>query len=386
MTFPLSLDYPGGGTYAFLETAQQLKKAGAMVSIVNVNSDRQKVLFPPSLPSSISGEKTAKSLHEQDITVISLPASRFTFVLDSLSIRKAVNNCLRQHSVDAIISWHHEAAFLGTIANKQKIPLAQRAAGNYTLVLNSPRGWLWSKLNYWLLRRTFQQADIIWANSSFTQQDAIEVFQINPDKVKVVPEGINPLFYSAERHQDETQEVQRFFFFGQWSKRKGLLDTLAAFGDVAAQGKRNWQLQIAGWGDEEALWKTAEQHGIADLIQVVGRLNHPDLLKALKLAQVVILPSHIESFGLAVIESQASGIPVIAYDTGAVPDIIEDSVTGWLVPLNRIDLLTKAILDALAHPAQTYKMGLAGRDRVVQRYSWEHTITQFLEDIKKLKK
>ncbi|NIP32684.1 glycosyltransferase, partial [Candidatus Saccharibacteria bacterium] len=70
-------------------------------------------------------------------------------------------------------------------------------------------------------------------------------------------------------------------------------------------------------------------------VKLLGKLDHQELVKALEWAQVVLLPSQFESFGLAVAEAQTAALPVIAYHSAAVTEMIEDGKTGWLVPLNR---------------------------------------------------
>jgi glycosyltransferase involved in cell wall biosynthesis len=121
-----------------------------------------------------------------------------------------------------------------------------------------------------------------------------------------------------------------------------------------------------------------------DQVRLLGKLDHPALIKALEWAQVAVLPSYIESFGLAVAEAQAGGLPVIAYDSGAVPEMVENGRTGWLVPLKQIDLLAEAILNSMKKPAKTYQMGLAGREKLAGRFTWSRTTQQMLNDIEKL--
>jgi len=152
-------------------------------------------------------------------------------------------------------------------------------------------------------------------------------------------------------------------------------------GQVAAQGFREWEFRIAGWGNKKRVLQSIQENGIMEQVRLLEKLDHAALVRVMEWSQVAILPSYIESFGLAVAETQASGTPVIAYASSAISELIENGKTGWLVPLKRTDLLAQAIIEAINNPVKTYKMGVAGRERIVKCYSWPHTIQLMLDDI-----
>jgi len=95
------------------------------------------------------------------------------------------------------------------------------------------------------------------------------------------------------------------------------------------------------------------------------------------------LPSYAESFGLAVAESQLSGLPVVAYNVGGVPEIVEHGHTGWLVPVGDVDALAGTIHAAIREPDAAFRMGLAGRKRVSARFSWVETGQTMLSVLKR---
>lgn len=384
MTFPISLGIPGGGPYAFLQTACYLKAAGAEVTVMPLHSIGLKTFLRRAVPPEKDGRDQIEKLHEAGVHVVPVPVTRLTFAFDGVSMFRAVSAYVRQKQVDAIISWHHEGVFMDKICKANNILFAFRASGNYELISHHSKGRLWSILTHQMIKRAAARADAIWASSDFTRKEATKFLDLNPDKVRVIPEGLNPIFQTARR-QEGNEPVTRFFYFGAWAKAKGLFDALAAFGLVAAQGLEAWEFHIAGWGDEEKVWQTARQNAIIDKIQVLRNLNHPNLVKALEWSQVVILPSKIESFGLAVAEAQASGVPVIAYNGGAVAEIVEDGVTGWIAPINRVDLLAEAIKDSMNDPMKTYCMGLAGRAKIAGRFSWSGTAQQMLGELERMK-
>lgn len=180
--------------------------------------------------------------------------------------------------------------------------------------------------------------------------------------------------------------VSRLIFFGSLAPLKGVFDAIDALGRVFAAGYRDWVLKIAGWGDEERVRQAAEAAGIGDRVVFLGRLDHSQLSRELEWAHVAVLPSRAESFGLAIAEAQAAAVPVISYAAGSVPEVVADGRTGWLVPVGRIDRLAQAIIEAIQDPDRTFRMGLAGRERIMNMFSWERTARDMLAAIEEMKR
>ncbi len=381
LTFPFSLGISGGGTYAFLQTAHHLKAARIEVTVIPLQSSGLKRFNRRKLPANQDGQEQINLLREKNIKVIPVQTTRLSFIFDPISMRNAVSDFVDDQQVDAIISWHHEAALLGRICEKHKIFFACRAVGNYNHLTNHRRGRLWSMIITRFLSRAFTKADVIWTPSAFTRKEVLKTFMVDSQKVKVIPEGINPIFQTAERNRKQNESIRRFFYFGVWSKAKGLFDALEALGLVKKQGFKALQFHIAGWGNEKVVRQAIEDNGLQNQVKLLGKLDHQELVKALEWAQVVLLPSQFESFGLAVAEAQTAALPVIAYHSAAVTEMIEDGKTGWLVPLNRTDLLAQAIIEAIKNPDQTHRMGLAGREKIGGRFTWPQTVQQMLQDI-----
>ena len=82
----------------------------------------------------------------------------------------------------------------------------------------------------------------------------------------------------------------------------------------------------------------------------MGPRKDEALRAELEQADLAIMPSHAESFGLALAEAQAAGLPVVAYHAGSVPEVIDDGVSGWLAPLHDVDRLAAFIEAATRDP------------------------------------
>ena len=94
-------------------------------------------------------------------------------------------------------------------------------------------------------------------------------------------------------------------------------------------------------------------------------------------AAVSVIPSLEEGFGIPAAEAMGCEIPVIATDAGGLPEVVEDGVTGRIVPKGNVDALTEALDQLLADPALRRQMGRAGRQRALDRFDWDGTAQQF---------
>jgi glycosyltransferase involved in cell wall biosynthesis len=124
--------------------------------------------------------------------------------------------------------------------------------------------------------------------------------------------------------------------------------------------------------------KRAADRGVTELVRFTGAI--PDVERAYHAADVFVMPSTREAFGLVLVEAMASGLPVVATRIEGVTDeILDDGTTGWLVPAGDEDALARALANILADPAEAKAMGLRARESVVNRYGLEASRERWLE-------
>ena len=107
-------------------------------------------------------------------------------------------------------------------------------------------------------------------------------------------------------------------------------------------------------------------------VRYLGEVSEAEKWDAVDAANVVALPSRTESFGIVYLEAWARGKPVVGARAGAVPDVIDDSADGLLVPFGDVAELAEALRTLLDDPALRAEMGRRGRDRVERLYKWDH--------------
>jgi N-acetyl-alpha-D-glucosaminyl L-malate synthase BshA len=138
------------------------------------------------------------------------------------------------------------------------------------------------------------------------------------------------------------------------------------------------RLVILGGGpDAGAARMRARQLGVAAHVDFLGeQANVVDYLCA---ADVLLLPSAQESFGLAALEAMSCGLPVVASRIGGLPEVVEDDVCGRLLPVGDVDAMAAAVVEILRDPGMATTMGLAGRRIASQRFAAESVVPHYLK-------
>ena len=377
MTYPRGFDAPGGGTKSFLQIVYNLQKLGIEIIAIPISTQANGGLSKDLVNALLGTEVSI-----DDFQVIPAKPSRLHYLLNGRATADVIRSILKDKTIDAVISWEHEAAFAVDFLKGQNIPLAMIAANpSYTLQVElEGKGNPLKKIaNHWLRWRSFRQASSVFVSSNFTRQELIDLFRIDPKRIHITHRGIDSIFAQAgdransNDSKSNDSRVLQLIFFGSFAPIKGLPDVIDALGLLKQKGYTDWQINIAGWGEKDAIQSAIKQADIESNAVFLGRLAPRELAQSLGQANIAILPSRAESFGRSIAEAQAAGLPVISYDIGSVPEIVEPGETGWLVPPEQPALLAEAIAQALDHPEQSYKMGKRGRQRVIERFSWEKT-------------
>lgn len=136
---------------------------------------------------------------------------------------------------------------------------------------------------------------------------------------------------------------------------------------------------IGGAGSQRAaLEQQIARLGLAAQVTLHGRVAHEAVPAFLQSLQMFAMPSRAESFGVAALEAQACGVPVVATRVGGLPEAVADNVGGLLVPPNDPPALAAALRTLLDDPPRRSALGRAGREWVRERYEWQTNVTQML--------
>ncbi|MFI2102616.1 glycogen synthase [Isoptericola sp. NPDC019693] len=280
-------------------------------------------------------------------------------------------------------------------------------------------------LSSWAERTAYLGAAGVIAVSAGMRADILRVYpELDPDRVHVVHNGIDlagwrrpadgdPAAERVVRDLGIDPERPAVVFVGRITRQKGLPYLLRA----AARLPREVQVVLcAGAPDTEELMAEVRAL-VADLRRARGgsgtvgaagpggagaeagvvwieqMLPRPDLVAVLAASTVFVCPSVYEPLGIVNLEAMAVGLPVVGTATGGIPEVVDDGVTGALVPIEQADDGTGTPLDperfvadlagalgqVLADPARAAQMGEAGRRRAEQLFSWEAVADRTLD-------
>lgn len=157
---------------------------------------------------------------------------------------------------------------------------------------------------------------------------------------------------------------------------KGYPQLFDAIARLRQQSRSRLLVLVAGTGPLQNEYRARiEALGCGDMVRFLGfRSDLPDLMAA---ADLFVLPSVAEAFGLVLAEALYLGTPVVATRVGGIPEIIDDGVDGILVPPADSAALAKAIAELLDDAPRRKRMAGAGRDRIRQRFSFEDMVRTY---------
>lgn len=164
---------------------------------------------------------------------------------------------------------------------------------------------------------------------------------------------------------------------GRLSPEKGF-DVLVAAAPAVVAGCSGAHIAICGAGPErERLETQIAALGMTNSVRLPGYVA--DLDRRLSVADVVVVPSRTEGQGLVALEAMALGVPVVASRVGGLPEVVEDQLTGLLVPPDDWEALADALLRLAMDPSLRARLGEAARLRVRERFSIETLLDRMAE-------
>ena len=203
------------------------------------------------------------------------------------------------------------------------------------------------------------------------------VAAIAPDaRVAVVPNGAPPAIGDAERPRRGGDGPVRVLYLSGLRPSKGIFELLEAAARLHGEGAPA-AFVVAGAWDEEAERLRAErfvrERGLAGVVTFTGPVSGAAKAEAYRSADVFVLPSHAEGQPFVVLEALSAWLPVVASDTGVIPDMVRDGVNGYVVPPKDVDALTARLRDLVADPALRAAFGDESRRLYLERFSLEQS-------------
>ena len=222
-------------------------------------------------------------------------------------------------------------------------------------------------LRKWIYRTTFLRADAAVAISNSVKDSLVEYLGLPGSRITVIYNGA--ILERFHRGRTEGGKTLRLIYVGRLIEEKGVQTILQALGYLRDADCR---LTIVGDGDYRApLQAIAKELDIDSRVQFLGtRADVPELLAASDV--FVHLPDCAEGFGIAVVEAMASGLICVCGDRGALPEIVEDGVSGFLVKNNDPERLAEIVRAIAGNPnSEAYAKIRANAVTAAGRFSIE---------------
>lgn len=238
---------------------------------------------------------------------------------------------------------------------------------------------------YWsrYLPMTLRAPRALVTLSENTKRDVIRLAHIPPERIAVIPPGVDARF----RHFDDSSLLEmsrarlalppRFFLFvSTLEPRKGIDTLISAYARIAADvaddlvivGKRGWYV--------ETLFARVRALGLQSRVHFLGYLSDDDLPAVYNLATAFVFPSLYEGFGLSPLEAMASGTPVISSNVSSLPEVIGDA--GILLPPADVEGFARAMRHTASDEAWRAELSARGLARA-KLFSWERAAQKMAE-------
>lgn len=276
------------------------------------------------------------------------------------------------HSISAILARE-------SIKQKMYVPVITTLHGTDITLVGADRSYLP------ITRYGLQQSDGVTAVSKFLKAATIETFDF--DEIEVIPNFICPKYYqrtpdSPLRNELAPNGERLLVHVSNFRPVKRPVDCVEILAKVRAAGE-NARLVMVGDGPElSSVRYRGEQLGMNGNIIFVGK--QANIADYLGVADVFLLPSELESFGLAALEAQACEVPVIATRIGGIPEVVTDGETGYLSDVKDVDKMSHDTLTLLGDERLRRAFGDKGRELAVQRYSTEQIIPHYISFYEKI--
>lgn len=287
--------------------------------------------------------------------------------LDLLHVHYAI-----PHSISAILARE-------SIKQKRYVPVITTLHGTDITLVGADRSYLP------ITRYGLQQSDGVTAVSKFLKQATIETFDF--DEIEVIPNFICGCHYKRQPASPLRGELapngeQLLVHVSNFRAVKRPVDCVDILAKVREKGANARLIMVGDGPERSAVVYRAEQLNLNGNITFVGK--QANIADYLGVADVFLLPSELESFGLAALEAQACEVPVIATRIGGIPEVVSEGETGYLSDIGDVSKMSEDTLRLLGDEDLRRAFGEKGREMAIQRYGSDKIIPQYISFYEKI--
>lgn len=283
-----------------------------------------------------------------------------SYGLDLLHVHYAI-----PHSISALLARQMTEA-------RRRLPFVTTLHGTDITLVGTDRSY------FGITKFSIEQSDGITAISHDLRRDTVEIFGIE-NEIRVIHNFVNCETYKPA---PERTGIEQFAAHGEkllihlsnFRPVKRVLDCVRIFAEVRKHA--NVRLLMVGDGpDRGPAEHLAWTLGVKDYVNFLGKQNQVERL--IRLAHVILMPSEMESFGLAALEAMACGVPAVATRVGGVPELITDGEDGFLEAPGDVARLAERATQLVTDSALHARMAAAARTTATSRFCTEKIIPRY---------
>lgn len=294
-----------------------------------------------------------------------------SLLLTQNKIQKLLTELIQQNKIDIIeaVDWE---GITSNIRVKRPIVLKLHGSDTYFCSLDQRPVKFFNRYRE---RKAFMNATEIVSVSEFTAQTTNKLFKTSRD-YKVIPNGIDIHNFDSSKIE-VTSSIPIILYYGTLVRKKGLLELPLIFNEVHAQNKRA-RLLIVGKDSSDlitgnsSIWGMMQPLFTKEAFQNVsyeGSVAYAMIKHYIQSATVCVFPTFAEALPVSWIEAMAMNKAIVASNIGWAPEVIDDSINGYLVdPLSHKEFASK-ILELIENIELQQQFGLAARMKVEQHFS-----------------
>ena len=265
-------------------------------------------------------------------------------------------------------AWAHVAHTLGLVKNRT-LALGARAEPQLRIRVEG---------------EIAQQADLLIASTEDESRDLVDLYGAQEERVFVVPPGVDLSMFQPIDRAEARRKIgygpgRLLLFAGRLERLKGVDVAINALALLRDRAHDDVRLLILGEdsrdgeeSEKDRLKALSVAAGVRDRVDFLGSVAHHELPYFYSAADVVVMPSYSESFGLVALEAQACGRPVVASNVSGLRSVVRDDVSGYLLDGHDPAAYAERIGRLLDDPEMARHMGARGR-LLAQRFSWSRT-------------
>jgi N-acetyl-alpha-D-glucosaminyl L-malate synthase BshA len=328
-----------------------------------------------ALPFRLNLESPRIFFHEVEVTAYPLfDYKPYTLALASQMLQVAVEERLDLLHVHYAIP-HSVSAYLAKqMIRPQRLPIITTLHGTDISLVGIDRSYLP------ITRFSIEQSDGVTSISEYLRGRTVREFGVK-HPIELIYNFVNCSNFikrpgDALRGQFARDSEKVLIHISNFRPVKQVCDVVEIFDRV--QKQISSKLLMVGDGPERAKAEyLAETKGIRDVVHFVGKQEA--INEYLGVADLLLLPSDDESFGLVALEAMACEVPVIASKVGGLPEVVRDGIDGYLIPPRGVEEMSRRAIEVLSDPGLQEEMGKHGRERAEAQFCTSIVIPQYLE-------